>query len=215
MMDAGLLPVKPLTEAKRRLGPAFDARARRRIARALLEDALELCRATGGLRWSVVTADEETAALARGAGLGVFPDHHRSLNLALSEALRALSAGGARSATVVLADLPLARPEDVQDILDTGETSDVVVVPSGSDAGTSALHLRPPELLRPRFGAGSLRAHVLEAERRSLRCSILSLPRLALDIDTAADLQALREAAGAETHTGRALQELAAGRPPR
>ena len=88
-----------------------------------------------------------------------------------------------------------------------------MVVPSASDAGTSALHLRPPQLLRPRFGAGSLRAHVLEAERRSLRCSILSLPRLALDVDTPADVEALREA-GFETHTGRALRSLDDERSP-
>ena len=212
MVDAGLLPVKPLAEAKRRLAPSFDAPARLRIARALLQDALDLCRATAALRWSVVTADEEVAALAVRAGLGVFPDPRRSLNLALSEALRALSARGAWSATVMVADLPLARAEDVQDILDTGETSDLVVVPSASDAGTSALHLRPPELLVPRFGAGSLRAHVMEAERMSLRCSILSLPRLALDIDTAADLETLREA-GPQTHTGKVLEALAAERP--
>jgi 2-phospho-L-lactate guanylyltransferase len=204
-VDAGLVPVKQLSAAKRRLEPALDSSARHELARALLLDALDLCRSTNHVRWYLVAADDEVAALSRRARLTVLQDRRHDLNLALSDAVEDVIREGARSATVLPADIPLARAEDVQDLLDTGDTSDVVVAPS-RDGGTNALHLRPPGVLRPRFGPDSLRAHAAEAERLDLRCSILDLPRLALDIDTEADLAAFREAGGADTHTGAMLR---------
>jgi 2-phospho-L-lactate/phosphoenolpyruvate guanylyltransferase len=79
------------------------------------------------------------------------------------------------------------------DLVDTGATSDVVVVPARIGGGTNALYLRPPALIEPSFGAGSLAAHVRAAEERGARCSILALPRMELDIDTPEDLELLME----------------------
>ena len=58
------------------------------------------------------------------------------------------------------------------------------------DGGTNGLYLGPPDVMTPLFGPGSLRAHIEEAERRGIRCSILSLPRVELDIDTIEDVDA-------------------------
>jgi len=60
-VDAGLIPVKPLAEAKQRLGALLGERARLLIADALLEDALALCRATPTLEWALVTSDTDVA----------------------------------------------------------------------------------------------------------------------------------------------------------
>jgi 2-phospho-L-lactate guanylyltransferase len=210
-MDAGLLPVKRLERAKARLGPEFGPVERTEIARALLSDALDLCVAAGWLRWWVVTDDPHAAGAAAERGLTVYRDARRGLNDALGAAMKTVRAAGARSATVVPADVPLARPEDLADVADTGAISDVVVVPSGSDGGTNALYMRPPGVIEPRFGPSSLRAHVGAAERRSLRCSILSLPRVALDIDTAEDVRAFAAVSGdRDGHTARALARLGA-----
>ena len=213
-MDAGLIPVKPLAEAKQRLGQSLGERARLQIAQALLEDALALCRATHELEWAVVTSDPDVAQRARLAGVGVLPDRHRSLNGSLAAALADLTDRGVRSATVLPADLPLAMSEDLLDIIDTGETSDVVVVPSASDGGTNALHLRPPALLRPSFGPGSFKAHIEAAQSRGLRCSILDLPRVTLDIDTVADIDALRGSGATAGHTVRVIEGLASAYGP-
>jgi 2-phospho-L-lactate guanylyltransferase len=97
---------------------------------------------------------------------------------------------GARSVTILPSDTPLARRSDLHDILDTGATSDLVVVPSRADGGTNALYMSPANLMEPQFGAGSLAAHVREAQERKLRCSILSLERVELDIDTIEDVDA-------------------------
>jgi 2-phospho-L-lactate guanylyltransferase (CobY/MobA/RfbA family) len=90
---------------------------------------------------------------------------------------------------VVPCDVPLAFKGDLVDLLDTGATSDVVVVPSERDGGTNGLYLNPPDLFAPRFGEGSLRRHIEIAEQKAVRCALLSLPRLALDIDTIEDVR--------------------------
>jgi 2-phospho-L-lactate/phosphoenolpyruvate guanylyltransferase len=199
-MDAGLLPVKALEAAKRRLSPHFDPAQRALIARALFEDALALCDATTWLEWWIVSSDGFVQSAAAERGLRVVHDPGTGLNAALRSAMRAIGDSGATSVTIVPADVPLATPEDLMDVRDTGTTSDVVVVPARRDGGTNGLYLRPPGLLEPRFGPGSLQAHAELADRLELRCSILPLPHLALDIDTIEDVDELlgspRAAAG-------------------
>lgn len=187
-MDAGLVPVKRLDRAKERLAGRFDGAARAGIAAALVDDAFALMAATSFLSWWVVTDDTAVAVRAQQAGFGVVPDPGTGLNHALERALRRLIAAGARSVTVLPCDLPLAAPDDLLDIVDTGATSEVVVVPS-EDGGTNALYLQPPDVIAPAFGPNSLRAHLAAAEAAGVRCSLLSLARLSLDLDTPADVE--------------------------
>lgn len=195
-MDAGLLPVKALARAKGRLGPGFDDEQRLAIATALFEDALDLCTSVDFLEWWVVSEDDEVLRRAAEAGLKTVTDPGSGLNDAVAAGIAEVVAAGAGSLTVVPCDVPLAYRGDLVDLLDTGATSDIVLVPSGGDGGTNALSLSPPGLIEPAFGPGSLRRHIALAERQRYRCSILSLPRLALDVDTPEDVDAFLAAAG-------------------
>jgi 2-phospho-L-lactate/phosphoenolpyruvate guanylyltransferase len=178
--------VKNLPSAKSRLGPELGPDQRLELARALLDDALALARSVDFLRWWVVTDDAEVAERARGSGLEVFTDQGTGLNDAIATAVEQLPE--ADSLTIVPSDVPLAWRGDIEDLLDTGATSDVVLVPSARDGGTNALYLSPPDRIEPRFGVSSLRHHLSAAEGQGARCSILSLPRLELDIDTIDDV---------------------------
>jgi 2-phospho-L-lactate guanylyltransferase len=188
-MDAGIVPVKGLQRAKARLAEHLGATERAEVVAALLADTFALCESATFLSWWVVSDDETVLGDAAERGFATVADPGTGLNPALAAALDAAAQAGASSATIVPCDVPLAWAGDLQDLLDTGATSDVVVVPS-RDGGTNGLFLGPPGVMPPLFGAGSLRAHIEEAERRSIRCSILSLPRLELDIDTIEDVDA-------------------------
>ncbi|CAN5674884.1 2-phospho-L-lactate guanylyltransferase [soil metagenome] len=192
-MDAGLLPVKRLDRAKGRLSGWLDPDERAALALALFEDALDLCTSTPWLKWWVISDDGEVLTIAADRGFGSIEDMGTGLNDALKLAITDVVNHGADSVTVIPSDVPLAYEEDVRDLVDTGATSDVVVVPSDDDGGTNGLYLAPPDLLEPRFGSASLKAHVDAAADRHLRCSILALPRLALDIDTIKDVEAFLE----------------------
>ena len=209
-MDAGILPVKRIDQAKGRLSTHFDDGQRARIAGALVADALELCSSVEFLRWWVVSDDEEVLSTAASLGLGTVEDPGEGLNPAVEAAIAVALKEGAESVTVIPSDVPLAFSGDLVDLLDTGATSDIVLVPSERDGGTNGLFMRPPDLLQPNFGPGSLQNHLQTAEQASLRCALLSLPRLSLDIDTVEDVRAyLAKPKHTETNTSRVLDELA------
>jgi 2-phospho-L-lactate/phosphoenolpyruvate guanylyltransferase len=206
-VDAAILPVKNLARAKQRLAPELGALQRREVAGALLEDALDLCEATGFLAWFVVSDDPQVLSAASARGLETLRDPGAGLNPALELGIGHVRARGARSLTVLPVDVPLATAEDLRDILDTGATSDAVVVPSEGDGGSNALYVSPPDLFAPRFGPDSLMAHVRAAEELKVRCAVLPLPRLSLDLDTVEDVRELQQS-GAGGRTAEVLARL-------
>lgn len=198
-----------MKKAKGRLGEHFDEAGRLEIARALFEDALALCRAASFITWWVVSDDEEALTLAQSSGFNTVQDQTGTLNGALQQAVMAIKAEGAQSVTMIPSDIPMAYEGDLRDLMDTGSTSEVVVVPSSRDGGTNGLYLRPPDILTPRFGTASLQAHLTLAERLGYRCSILVLPRLALDIDTIEDVdEFLRKDTMGKSKTAEVLTRL-------
>jgi 2-phospho-L-lactate guanylyltransferase len=215
-MDVGLLPVKDPARAKRRLGPAFNERERSAIARALFDDALSLCGRVERVHWWVVSDDAAIRATASAAGFAVLQDAGGGLNTALRLALDSPAVARADSVVIVPADIPLATEAEMADLLDTAEISDVVVVPSARDGGTNGLCMRPPGVIGPSFGPASLDAHLRSGREASLRCSLLELPGLGLDIDRVEDIATfLEDPAAPGTATGRLIAELGPrlGRP--
>lgn len=192
-MDAGVIPVKRVAGAKSRLGSELSDEQRSRLVGALLEDVLDVCASVTAVDWFVVGSDDEVRALVEARDMRWIADPGGGLNPALAAAVSLLSAEGAESVLVMPSDVPLVRNNDLHDVLDTAATSEMVVVPAARGGGTNALYLNPPDLIAPRFGDASLAAHVKEAERLRIRCAILSLPRLSLDIDTSGDIDTLLE----------------------
>lgn len=213
-MDAGILPVKRLDRAKQRLLEALGETGRAEVAQALLEDAFALCAAADFLTWWVVSDDAEVLARAADRGFHTVTDPGPGLNEAVKAAASDAHRAGADSVMVIPSDVPLAWSGDLQDLADTGATSDVVLVPA-RDGGTNGLFMSPPDRMKPRFGPSSFKAHLAEAEKLHLRCSILALPRLEIDIDTVSDIDLyLTRPRHAETATSRVLTRLSADRAP-
>lgn len=196
-----VIPVKPLRGALRRLTAALDAPVRRELQVAMLRDVLDACAGAPALAGVlVVTSDPDATAMARAlAGARVVPDHAppRGMNAAVARGLASVAAEGADAALVLTADLPLARPADIAAIVDAGRPGpSVLLVPSSDGTGTNAMLLRPPAALAPRLGPDSYARHAVQAARRGVTADRLELPRLALDIDTPADLIALVRGGG-------------------
>lgn len=209
-MDAGILPVKGLARGKQRLAEHFGEAGRAEIARALLADAMELCRQSSAfLTWFVISDDAEVLDIATAHGCRGIKDEICSLNSALAYASQTVAAEDASSITIIPSDAPMAYAGDLRDLVDTGSTSEIVVVPSEKGGGTNGLYMRLPTSMEPRFGPASMQAHVSLAERLGHRCSILVLPRLALDIDTVEDVDTfLAKDKVGTSHTAAVLRRL-------
>lgn len=208
-MRAGVLPIKQLSRAKQRLSEVLSDDERISLARALANDSLDLAARIDDLDWWVVSDDIEILEATATRGFTPLQDSGKGLNAALRAAASAVEQEGAEAMLVLPSDIPLARPEDILDILDTGATSDAVVVPSTGDGGTNALYLGPPSLLEPRFGPASLETHLRAAAERGIRCALLDLPRVSLDIDTAEDIRSFLAKSPPEGQTIAFLEPLA------
>ena len=196
-----VVPVKPLRGALRRLTPALEASVRRELQVAMLTDVLVACAGAGGLAGVlVVTSDPQAAELAgRLAGARVVPDHAppRGMNAAVMRGLEAVAGLGAEGALVLTADLPLARPEDLDAVIGAAPAGpSATLAPSRDGTGTNAMLLRPPGVLTPRLGLDSLVRHRAQAARRGAALTLCPRPGLALDIDTPRDLAALMARGG-------------------
>ena len=196
-----VLPVKPLRGALRRLTPALDAPVRRELQVAMLTDVLAACAGARELAGvMVVTSDPAARGMAEAiAGARVVPDHDppRGMNAAVVRGLEAVAAAGADGALVLTADLPLARPGDLDAVVAAAPPGpSATVAPSWDGTGTNAMLLRPPAALTPRLGVDSLARHLAQAARRGVPVTRVDVPALALDIDTPRDLAELMARGG-------------------
>jgi 2-phospho-L-lactate guanylyltransferase len=208
---AAVVPFKRFTRAKRRLRSRYAASEVEALGRAML---LDVVTALGGAkpleRVVVLTAGPEVAATPREPGAAVrlrTPD--AGLNPTIEAASAELADEGFEAVLVVLGDLPLLRPEDVDAGVEVGRRESVVIVPS-SDGGTAMLLRRPPDRIPARFGRQSAAAHAREAHALGIEPG--SVPAVAdaarIDLDTPEDAESLL-AADVPCRTRDVLRKLA------
>jgi len=190
-----IVPVKRLSQAKRRLAPVIPGEARRQLVLAMLHEVLAALTGVEALdRVLVVTPDAEVAHAAARSGAAVLSEARSAgLNAAVSAGLAYARANGAREALVIPADVPLATAAELRRVLrrSTDAGSRALLVPSHDGEGTNALLMSPPGVLQPSFGPGSFPRHLGQAVARKLDVQILQPPGLARDIDEPADLDYL------------------------
>lgn len=195
-----LIPVKPLAEAKTRLGPLLAAGERRVLVQRMLDDVLAAVTAVAGITGvALVSADAMVADLGARYGVRVVPEPRPGLNPALRNATQVLVGEGVERLLILPADIPLVSAMAIQHMLAAdGATPAVSLVAASADGGTNALLTAPPGLLEPAFGAGSCDRYAQAAREKGVEPRLLDLPEIALDIDRPADLQALRGRPGAD-----------------
>lgn len=204
-----VVPVKSLDAAKRRLAGTLDLAGRRGLMRVMLADVLDTLAATPGVDGvAVISRDPRVARQARAQGARVLPETGVGLNAAVAEAARVLAGEGCATMLVVPADVPLARAEEIAEILGARRAAPALtLVPDRHRIGTNALACTPPAVCTPGFGGRSLERHLEAAHRAGIPVSVLELPGLGLDLDTPDDLAVLRQRPGT-TRTQAFLRDL-------
>ena len=209
-MIATLVPAKALDRAKGRLAAFLTEDERRQLALAMLEDVVKALQAVPEIdSVAVISPDAEVLDAARALAADVIeePPSVRGLNQALAHGLSVMSSRAPDALLVVLADVPAVKPADVKEVLDALPPDRGVVIAPSSAKGTSALALRPPDVIPFRFGEQSFQNHKREAAARKIEHTIVRNEALANDIDEPTDLRRLLEHP-AETATHRLLARL-------
>jgi len=203
-----LVPVKNLSRAKQRLAALFDQPTRTELAQAMLSDVLEtLATWTNRPEVGIVTSDPFAIRLADEFHFSVIPDNaNRSQTDAIEMATRFCESQGEDSTLVIPGDIPLIQSRELDEILRSAPAEGCVLVRAADGRGTNAIFRRPAGLFPARFGNDSFEPHHVAAQATGKPCVLLSLPGIALDIDTATDLRALAAEPG-ETRTQRLIRQ--------
>ena len=192
-----LVPVKNLANAKQRLAHVLEQSARTELAHAMLADVLDALAECAADDVSLVTSDPFAVELADHYRFAVIPDDSNlSETAAIEMATRTCESRGTQGTLVIPADIPLIEAADIRSIYESAPANGTVLVPSADQRGTNAALRRPAALFPLRFGNDSFMPHLVAAIATRTTCVVLSLPRIALDIDTPEDLQQLVNAGG-------------------
>lgn len=196
-----VVPVRSLSDGKRRLGAAVDAEDRAALVVGLLDQTL---RAAAEIVPSdalvVVSADETVLAIARHRGAIAVAEHSLDdLNSALREGRAAARATDADALLYLPADLPLLTSASLRRVLDAADAAltaganqpTVLIAPSDARDGTNALLLVPPDVIEPSFGVASLAAHLQAAADAGATVQLVDDAELGFDLDTPDDLERL------------------------
>lgn len=197
-----LLPVKDLTRAKQRLAGLFTQQERTELAWAMLEHTFAVAAQTRHVDGiAVVTLYPPAIELAEKYGMEVIREQEQiSESASVDYGSRVLEARGVSAVLRLPLDLPLIQTEDIETILaaDRASAPSCVIVPSRDGTGTNAILRRPATLFASQFGSGSLAKHLHSAAAVQADCQLLTLSRVALDVDEPDDLTELRQKS--ETH---------------
>ncbi len=202
MRTAAILPVKSFARAKQRLGESVEDSLRLSLAGAMVADVLAALSQTDAIELTVVvTREEAVAQAARAQGAMVVEDHAESgQSAAVTLGVQRALAEGIERVLCIPGDCPALDPAELDSLLASppghAGAAEVVIVPDRHGRGTNGLLLSPPDAIAPSFGPDSCERHIALARAAEVACRLERPPSLLLDIDTGADLAALRERLG-------------------
>jgi 2-phospho-L-lactate guanylyltransferase len=202
---AAVVPVKRFARAKQRLHAALELEDRRALAAAMAQDVLQALLAARLDLVVVVTAEPSAARAARQAGAIVVADPFEAGQVpAVELGIAAATDRGATRVLIVSGDCPALTAADVDALLGPCRAGrQVVVVPDRHRVGTNALVLTPADVIRPAFGPESFARHAALAREAGARLVVTELASVAHDVDTPADLAALRAMLAARRYGAR------------
>jgi 2-phospho-L-lactate/phosphoenolpyruvate guanylyltransferase len=181
---------------KQRLGSLPDDE-RQALALAMLADVLAACRGVGTT--VVVTPDREAARVAAEHEAEVVDDPGSGQGDAVAAALR----GVVGPVLVVNADVPCVVSQDLRS-LEAATPEHGLAYVAASDGTTNALGLSTPTLFAPLYGPGSAERFRHHAHTLGAEVVPATIPNLADDVDSIADLERLELRVGPRTLAARA-----------
>ncbi len=190
-----LVPVKRFSLAKTRLAGVLAEKDRAALAKAMLQDTLDVLGAASGVTGvALVTSDQEAARIGQRAGTLVLEDPGVDLNGAVTHGRDELYNCYREDALLVLpADLPILTASDIENVIGRGgERGSLVVSPAHDGDGTNALLTGPDARMRYAYGAGSFRKHLAGGLAVGLTPIIARVRGIGMDLDTPDDLAGIK-----------------------
>ncbi|MEW1611105.1 MULTISPECIES: 2-phospho-L-lactate guanylyltransferase [unclassified Streptomyces] len=184
-----VVPLKPLTRAKSRLGRAAGELARPRLALAFAQDTVVAALSCARVRDVVVVTDDAAAGQALTAlGARIVPDLPAAgLNAALAYGARSVRAlAPAVPVAALNADLPALRAGELARVLEFASAFPRTFLRDAAGIGTTFLSCRAGTELRPAFGGRSAARHLASG---AVEIALPGVDSVRRDVDTGEDLE--------------------------
>ena len=184
------MPHRGLEAAKTRLATSLAPEERMLLASQLLQRVLGVARAVSE-DVIVISPARALAEVVEPTGARLIVQRGMGLNEGLEQARFDALVDDVETLVVLHGDLPNLRAEDVATLLNAlpdGDAPAVAIAPDRAGTGTNGLVLRPPGVIRFRFGPGSFAAHTEEVAHAGVPLVAVNKAGLAFDLDTPEDL---------------------------
>jgi 2-phospho-L-lactate guanylyltransferase len=185
-----IVPHRGLEAAKTRLATSLAPEERMLLASQLLQRVLGVVRQVCP-DVVVITPSRALAEIVEPTGARLVVQRGMGLNEGLEQVRFDALVDDVDTLVVLHGDLPNLRPSDVETLLGAlpeGDDPAVAIAPDRAGTGTNGLVLRPPGVIRFRFGPGSFAAHLEEVEHAGVPLVAVNKAGLAFDLDTPEDL---------------------------
>lgn len=179
--------------AKSRLGYLLSESEREELALSMLKDVLTALSHSKIDEVEIIsTSSFDGDGLAKEAQLNGALDLTSTLKLSvredergLNEVLNEVITKEKEPVLIIMADVPLATPESINEII---EHEEEVVIAPGRKGGTNALFLRKPYAFSVSYYGLSFSAHIETAKRMNLSYAVYDSFFISTDIDEVEDL---------------------------
>lgn len=185
-----IVPHRGLEAAKTRLAPSLSPEERIMLASQLLQRVLRVAREISD-DVVVISPSRALAEIVEPSGSRLVVQRGMGLNEGLEQARFDALVDEIEMLIVLHGDLPNLQATDVETLMaaiPAGDAAAVAIAPDRAGTGTNGLLLRPPGVIRFRFGTGSFAAHVDEVSSAGVPLVAVNRAGLAFDLDTPEDL---------------------------
>jgi 2-phospho-L-lactate guanylyltransferase len=188
-----IVPHRGLDSAKSRLASVLSPEERVLLGERLLRHVVGTAVSSLGPDddLMVISPSLALADIVGPMGASLTSQHGMGLNEGLEQARFDALVDDVDTLVVLHGDLPNLRPSDVETLLNAvppGDAPAVAIAPDRAGTGTNGLVLRPPGVIRFRFGPGSFAAHLEEVGHAGVPLVAVNRAGLAFDLDTPEDL---------------------------
>ncbi len=139
----------------------------------------------------VISPSRPLAEIVEPSGARLVVQRGMGLNEGLEQARFDALVEDVGTLIILHGDLPNLQASDVEVLsaaLPESDAPAVAIAPDRAGTGTNGLVLRPPGVIRFRFGAGSFAAHLEEVQRAGVPLVAVNRAGLSFDLDTPEDL---------------------------
>jgi 2-phospho-L-lactate guanylyltransferase len=138
----------------------------------------------------VISKDEAAFEIAKKYNtVQILEEKENGVNAAVALAEKYLLENKFVASVVFPQDIPLIRPQDIDELLKYQKSPQLIVVPSRKFDGTNALLRSPINVIETHYDEDSYKIHLTTAKSRNIPTSFALISRIMWDVDDQSDLE--------------------------